>query len=176
MVTDLEAPEAPAKPRGKGEWNFQQLAWVFLQKALPYGAWVQSIDESAKRSEIARIRRKASGHLGGEGDIYVFWEATTLWLELKDQSDQRTSQKAFQEGIERNRGFYAKVKTLEDIEAACIAAGIPLRATLGAIQERIADQRARVPVKRKRAAHRPGAPINSMSLAQYRRLNAKEYL
>lgn len=157
------------------EWLFQQLGWVFLQKALPRDALCLSIDEAAKRSTAAILARHARGCLGGAGDIYIYWEAVTLWLECKDKSGQRERQKAFQAGIERNKGFYAKPKTLEDIEAACLAAGIPLRATLGEIRGRIAEQNERLPAKRKRSARGLRAD-NGMSVAAYHRMHAKGLL
>jgi hypothetical protein len=157
------------------EWLFQQLAWVFLQKALPHDAWCQSIDEAAKRSTAATLARHARGCVGGVGDIYILHGETTLWLELKDKSSQRERQKAFQAGIERNRGRYVKVKTLEDIEAACLAAGIPLRATLGEIRTRIAEQNERLPATRKRAA-RGLRTDNGMSVAAYHRMHARGLL
>lgn len=172
-VSDSLAIEAPARPTpSRREWQFQQLAWVFLQKALPREAECLGIDEAAKRSSAANLARHARGCLGGPGDIYILHDGTTLWLELKDKSSQRERQKAFQAGVERNRGHYVKVKTLEDIEAACLAAGIPLRATLGEIRGRIAEQNERLPVKRKRAA-RGFKADNSMSMAQYRRGHGK---
>jgi len=137
------------RKRNRREWNGQQAFYVFLTKALPMGAMCRSVDEAAKRSKEANMRRKARGCLGGFGDIYVFHDNVTLWLECKAGSDTRTTQDSFRDLILRNRGHYAVVETMEDVEAACLAAGIPLRATLGEIRQRIEAQNERLPAKRK---------------------------
>lgn len=163
------------RPRSRAEWNFQTLVWVFLQKALPFGAFAISIDEAAKRSKQANMARKARGCDGGVGDLFIYHGRIVLFLECKTHSgDQRAKQKAFQDGILRNGGHYSIVKTLDDVELACVNAGIPLRATLGDVRARIAEQNARLPAKHKRAARRPGQPLNQMTMAQYRKANAKQ--
>lgn len=172
-------PEPAAKtrkPQSKTEWAGQQAFWVFLQKALPRGAMCRSVDEAAKRSRDANVRRKARGCLGGFGDIYVFWENTTVWLECKAGSSQRDTQESFERLIKANKGHYYQVKTLEDVEAACLLAGIPLRASLGDIRDRIADQRARLPARSKRSSKRGLGADNGMSLAQYHSLHGKGLL
>jgi hypothetical protein len=140
----------------RGEWQSQEAYWVFLQKALPHGALCRSVDESALRSREANMRRKARGCLGGFGDIYIFWRGVTVWLEAKEaKGSLRSSQESFRDLIRQNHGYYAEVKTMEDVEHHCIVAGIPLRATLGAIRARIEEQNARLPAKRKKAPRRP---------------------
>jgi hypothetical protein len=174
MTAPAPLDEAP-KRRARKEWDGQQAFWTFLNKALPHGTMCRSVDEAAKRSKQANLSRHARGCLGGFGDMYVFWEGVTLWLECKADSGMRISQESFRELIVRNRGHYAKVKTMEDVEAACLAAGIPLRATLGEIRQRIDEQNARLPVKRKRAS-RPVQTGDRMTMAQYQRVHAKGLL
>lgn len=148
--------DAPAqKRRSRKEWSGQETFWVFLNKALPTGALCRSVDEAAKRSREANLRRHARGCLGGFGDIYVFYGRTTLWLECKSGTGTNERQDGFRDLILRNGGHYAVVESVEDVEAACLAANIPLRATLGEIRQRIDEQNERLPVKRKRVSKRP---------------------
>lgn len=159
--------------RARTEWVGQQTFYVFLCKALPHGAMCRSVDEAAKRSREANLRRHARGCVGGFADIYVFYRGTTIWIECKSGMTTSIKQDSFRDLILRNGGHYAVVETMDDVEAACLAAGIPLRATLGEIRGRIAEQNARLPEKRKRVSRKPGAPVNSMSLTAYRRMHAR---
>lgn len=162
------------RPKNKQhEWIAQRGDNAFLSKALPIDAYYTAIDVGRSKNANDGQLRKLRGVKPGIPDWLIVWNGITLWIERKIDAALSETQKLTRDRLRANGHLWALAHSLEDIEAACIAAGIPLRATLGAIQERIADQRARLPVKRKRAAHRPGAPINSMSLAQYRRLNAK---
>lgn len=160
--------------RNYAEWRGQEADWVFLQKALPQDACVYGIDQSGKRSRDANVRRHARGCLPGPGDFYILWRGITVWPEKKTPTGaQSESQKVFQSKIEANDGHYVLYVTMAELEAGIVRAGIPLRATLGEIRQRIDEQNERLPVKRKRGARKAGAPINSMSLAQYRRLNER---
>lgn len=154
------------------EWRGQQAFYVFLTKALPLGAMCRSVDEAAKRSREANLRRRARGCLGGFGDIYIYHAQRTLWLECKAGSTTNDNQNGFRDLILRNGGHYAVVESMEDVEAACLAAGIPLRATLGEIRSRIEAQNERLPVKRKRVAGRGIRADNAMSLVQYHKKHA----
>lgn len=162
----------PAQP----EWRIQELLWTFLQKCLPQHALCQSIDEAAKRTREANLRRHARGCLGGVGDVYVLCDGKTAWLECKAKTGTSGKQDVFRDRVIRNGGHYAKIKTLEDAEAALLTAGIPLRASLGDIRERIAEQNERLPPRRKRSARNTTAPLNAMSLAAYRKLNTRGIL
>lgn len=147
---------------------------MFLQKVLPYGALATGIDEAAKRSRDANMARRRRGCLGGVSDLLVYHNGTLVCLEAKTSSGALgDNQKAFRDGILRNGGHYAVVRTMEDVEAALVDAGIPLRASLGAIRERIAEQNERLPAKPKRVSRKPGAPRGTMSIARYRAAHAK---
>jgi hypothetical protein len=157
------------------EWRAQEIDWVFLMKALPHGALAVGIDQAAKRSRAANRARLARGCKPGVPDTYVFWNSVTLWLERKSGSGLSSAQETFRDAVLANGGHWALIEYTEDVEAACRAAGIPLRATLGEIRTRIADQNERLAPKRKRSA-RPAKASDRMSVAQYHKLHGKGLL
>lgn len=162
----------------QGEWRAQEIDWAFLCKSLPRGTLVRGIDQSGKRSAAANKARLRRGCLPGTPDTYILWNGITLWLERKKPGGGAfgDGQESFRDGVLANKGHWALVSSTEEVEIACVSAGIPLRATLGAIRERIADQNARLSAKRKRG--RPGKPQtgDSMSLATYHRLHGQRLL
>ena len=100
------------------------------------------------------MRRRARGCLPGTPDTYILWNGITLWLERKKPAGGTfgEGQEAFRDGVLANGEHWAAVRSTEEVEAACLAAGIPLRATLGEIRQRIEDQNARLAPKRKRSS------------------------
>ncbi len=157
LYTDDETRTLLPKKRNYSEWRGQEVDWIFLQKALPLGALVRGIDQSGKRTREANMRRRARGCLPGTADTYILSGGVTLWLERKRAAGGTfgEGQEAFRDAVMANGGHWAEVRSTEDVEAACLAAGIPLRATLGEIRQRIDAQNERLPAKRKRAARRP---------------------
>lgn len=160
-LTDDGEPEAPRRRPVQREWRAQEIDWAFLMKALPHGTLARGIDQAAKRSHEANRRRLARGCLPGTPDTYILWNGVTLWLERKSGSRLSDAQKLFRDMVRANKGHWAEVRSTDDVEIACVLAGIPLRATLGAIRERIAEQNDRLPPKRKRMSrarpdNRPG--------------------
>lgn len=140
-------------PKAQAEWRAQEIDWAFLMKALPHGTLARGIDQSAKRSRAANGARLRRGCLPGTPDTYIFWQGVTLWLERKAADGRlEPAQEAFRDAVLANKGHWAAPRSTEDVEAACRAAGIPLRATLGEIRMRIAEQNERLPAKPKRAA------------------------
>jgi hypothetical protein len=86
---------------------------------------------------------------------------------------QSESQKVFQGKVEANGGHYLLYVTMAELEDGIVRAGIPLRATLGEIRQRIDEQNERLPVKRKRVARRGMKADNGMSVAQYHKLHER---
>lgn len=152
--------EAIPPKRKQDEWRAQEIDWAFLMKALPHGTLARGIDQSGKRSRAANGARLRRGCLPGTSDTYVLWNGITVWLERKKQSGGKLGegQPEFRDGVLRNGGHWALVERTEDVEAACRAAGIPLRATLGDIRTRIEAQNERLPAKPKRAARSNAGP------------------
>lgn len=155
----MEPEPKPRKAPEHREWRAQEVDWVFLMRALPHGAMAYGIDQSAKRTKAANMRRLARGCRPGVPDTYIFWSGILLWLERKREGGGKLSraQEIFRDDTRANGGHWALIETTDEVEAACLAAGIPLRATLGGIRGRIADQQARLPAKKRKTARKAKA-------------------
>lgn len=157
------------------EWALQRLCHVYLSKALPEGAYYSAIDIGSAGSAQQGMLRKARGVRPGIADVLIAYRGITAWLEIKAGSSLSEPQKLFRDQVTANGHLWFLVRSPEDVEAACVSAGIPLRATVSAISGRIAEQRARLPAKRKAAPRTPGGPAR-MSVAQYRKFHTKGLL
>jgi len=166
-----DAPPDRAKPVQR-EWADQRAHFAFLSKALPVGAYFTAIDVGSAGSARQGMLRKARGVRPGIADLLVVYRGTSLWIEVKSGSSLSPAQQLFRDAVTANGHLWALARSTEDVEAALRSAGIPLRASLGDIRERIAEQNERLPVKR-RATRKPPGSGSSMSVAQYRRLHAK---
>ena len=149
---DIEEP-APRK-LVQHEWRAQEVDNAFLSRALPEDAYYTAIDGGRAPNAKIGAARKRRGIKAGLPDFLIVWSGITLWIERKAGASLSPNQKVTRDYLVRNGHRWALARSTEDVEAACRAAGIPLRATLGEIRERIADQRARLPVKAKRAPRR----------------------
>jgi hypothetical protein len=157
------------------EWRDQRAYHAFLSKALPVDAYHTAIDVGSAGSAFKGQLRKARGQKAGVPDYLVVHHGVTLWMEFKSGSSLSEPQKLTRDALRANGHAWALVRSLEDVEAACVEAGIPLRASVSAISGRIAEQRARLPAKRKAVPRTPGGPAR-MSVAQYRKLHTKGLL
>jgi hypothetical protein len=165
----------PDRPKNvQHEWTAQRADNAFLSKALPPEAYFTAIDVGRSKNANDGQLRKLRGVKPGIPDWLIVWSGLTLWIERKVSASLSETQKITRDALVRNGHRWAFARSVEDIEAACLAAGIPLRATLGEIRGRIAEQNERLPAKRKRPA-RGFKADNSMSMAQYRRGHGKEY-
>jgi hypothetical protein len=135
------------------EWNAQKTDNAFLGKALPDDAYFSAIDHARKMSKAAGAQRKARGVKAGLPDWLIVWHGITLWIERKVDASLSEGQKTTRDALRANGHHWALAKSLEDVEAACRDVGIPLKATLGDIRERIAAQDY-VPPKKRAPANR----------------------
>lgn len=158
------------------EWQLQRACAAFLSKALPDSAYFTSIDMGRSTSAAQGQLRKLRGVKAGVPDVLIVWAARTLWLELKVGAALSESQKITRDALTLNGHYWALCKSMEDVEAACRDAGIPLRATLGDIRARIAEQNERLPVKRKRNASPKPTPRFTASRSVVRRAGSKGIL
>ena len=161
------------------EWTLQRAIAVYLSKALPPDVYWTAIDIGSAGGARAGQLRKARGVRPGIADMMIAWRgvslAVTLWVEIKAGSSLSEAQKLFRDQVTNAGHRWALARSIEDVEAACVEAGIPLCATVSAISDRIAEQRARLPAKRKAAPRTPGGPAR-MSVAQYRKLHSRGLL
>ena len=168
--------ESPRKRPVQREWAAQEIDWAFLMKALPYGALARGIDQAAKRSAAANKARLLRGCLPGTPDTYILYKGITLWLERKAEESLTTDQKLFRDQVLANGGHWAEVRSTEDVEWACRQAGIPLRATLGEIRSRIAEQNDRLGTKKRASRPRKTPPRYTFGKRATARAHAKRLL
>lgn len=157
------------------EWTDQRRDAAFLSKALPPDAFWSAIDIGSAGSARAGMLRKQRGVKAGLPDFLVVHRNITLWIERKSGSQLSEPQRLTRDALVANGHRWALARSTDDIEAALLAAGIPLRATLATIRERIEQQHEHLP-KRKRPPARAPRPLNAMTMAAYRRANAKGLL
>jgi len=112
--------------------------------------------------------RKARGVKPGIADVLIAYLGATLWLEIKAGTQLSEHQKLFRDQVMANGHCWALARCPEDVEQACRDVGIPLRATFGQIHQRIAEQDARLPVRKKRAARARAS--GAITVAQAHRL------
>ena len=145
--------DEPPKKLSQNEWRDQRGYNAFLSKILPADAYYTAIDVGRSASANQGMMRKMRGVKPGIPDFVIAWNGIALWLECKTAGGSLSPhQKTTRDALLHNGHRWALVRSMEDIEAACIAAGIPLRATVGVIRDRIAAQ----PTKPKhKAAARP---------------------
>lgn len=158
------------------EWQFQRTANAFLSKALPHDAYYSAIDVGTAGGARLGALRKARGVKPGIPDVLIVWRGRTLWIELKSGTSLSEAQKITRDQLRANGHMWALARSIEDLETALIAAQIPLRATVVEIRDRIAEQNSHLPNKPKRPRTKAPRPLNSLSLAQYHRLNQKGLL
>ena len=142
----------------QNEWSLQRSVAALLSKALPPEAYWTSIDVGRSKSEREGALRRQRGVKPGIPDMLIVWNGATLWLELKAGSSLSAPQAITARLLRANGHLWELCRSPEDVEAACRAAGIPLRATLGEIRTRIAEQNERLPAKPKRARAAKAGP------------------
>jgi hypothetical protein len=133
------------------EWRDQRGYHAFLSKALPVDAYHSAIDVGSAGNAQAGALRKARGVRAGLPDYLIVYRNVTLWIEFKHRAQLSLAQQLTRDALMANGHFWYLARCPEDVEQACRDVGIPLRATFGQIHQRIAEQNARLPVRKKRA-------------------------
>lgn len=133
------------------EWTLQRSCAAFLSKALPSDAYWTSIDIGRSTSAAQGNLRKLRGVKAGIPDVLIVWRGITVWCELKVDAALSPAQQTTRDMLRANGHHWYLCRSPEDIEGACRGSEIQLRATLGEIRERIAEQNERLPTKPKRA-------------------------
>jgi hypothetical protein len=126
----------PKKTNKHPEHDFQEMAFPYLERALPLlpgeqYASVWGIDNATgKMADYVKFARARRGVRGGPGDLYCFWSGGSSWWELKSAHGTLTDgQKLFRRlcGLARIPHFEAK--TLPEIEAQIRSLGLVPRMT-----------------------------------------------
>lgn len=153
------------------EWEAQRADNAFLAKALPDGAYYTAIDVGRSKSAREGQLRKLRGVKPGIPDWLVVYAGITLWIERKAGASLSPNQKVTRDCLIANGHRWALARSTEEVEQACRNAGIPLRATLGEIRRRIAEQQARLAgPKRKRATKAHAAKPTQQSIRRVSKL------
>lgn len=172
--------DEPPKPKLiQHEWRAQEADQAFLAKALPRECFYTAIDGGRAQSRAIGGARRRRGIKSGLPDWLIVWQGITLWIERKvskAESDLGHNQRLTAERLQANGHLWARANSTEELEAALVVAGIPLRATLGGIRSRIEAQDERLPPKRKKGARRGLRADNGMTLAAYRRAHQRGFL
>ena len=109
---------------------------------------------SAKQGQWRKLR----GVKAGIPDVLIVHASKTLWLEIKDGSALSEAQKTTRDALRANGHLWCMCSSMESVQEALVWAQIPLRATLGDIRARIAEQDERLAAKPKRASRPRSAP------------------
>jgi hypothetical protein len=126
-----QVPE-PA-PRRHDEDSLQRDVCQFLAVALPTGATYFAVPNGGKRSKREAARMTGLGLRAGVPDLVVIHRGRALFVELKAK---RGVMSAAQRDMLRLLGFCGcqvmLCRSVPEVEAALLAAGVPLRATVSA--------------------------------------------
>lgn len=139
-ITIDELAETQPKKRSHVEWIAQRTDNAFLSKALPPEAYFTAIDVGRSTNAQEGQLRKLRGVKPGIPDWLIVWKGITLWVERKVSASLSPGQKVTRDALLANGHHWALARSTEQLEAACRDSGIPLRATLGEIKDRIAAQ------------------------------------
>jgi len=132
----------------RNEDALQIAAVKFLHHALPEGAVYTGIEHAGQISMIQGAIRKAKGVRRGLSDLMIWWQGRFIAIELKTAKGVVSdSQREFAAGIVGAGFQYHLCRSLSDVEAALLHAGMPLRATAFGRDDRLAAQLA-APKKR----------------------------
>ena len=113
------------------EYDFHCAVTAYLGRALgPECFYFHPANGGYRRaSEAARL--KAMGVQAGLPDLGVLYHGSCTWLELKTRKGRLSPAQAYcHRRIAAAGSGVAVCKTLEDVEAALRAAGIPIKARL----------------------------------------------
>jgi hypothetical protein len=148
------------------EERFQRETALFLDFVLPRDAWWSHFPNGGHRHAVVGANLKRAGTRAGAPDNIIIWRGKAHWVELKARyGTLKASQQTTIPAIEAAGSPVVVARTLEDVEAALIAWGIPLRASLS-------DFHARNRVKPTSVISVPQSgkhtPQTRMSVAEYR--------
>jgi hypothetical protein len=173
---DDDPRDNSAKPRRSrrdghdSEERFQRETALFFDFVLPTDAWWSHFPNGGHRHMLVGASLKRQGTQAGAPDNLIIWQGKAHWVELKSRyGTLRASQQTTIPAIEAAGSPVAVARTLEDVEAALTAWGIPLRASLAEFRVRKCN-RVQAAAAATAAAPQSGkhTPQTRMSVAEYR--------
>lgn len=119
--------------RSQPEQALQRQVVQFLALALDGNSTFLHVPNGGLRSLSEARRFKEMGVRAGAPDLLVICDGRAIWLEMKSGTGRVSDvQAAFHEELRRARSPVAVCRSLDDVIAALVAAGVPLRAKLEA--------------------------------------------
>jgi hypothetical protein len=113
------------------EYDFHRTVVAFLSKALPHDAWWAHVPNGGYRYATEAKRLKAMGTVPGTPDLLLIHRGAACWLELKRKGGYLSPAQSYCHQRLSEAGSPVSVcRTIEDVEAALIRAGIPIKARL----------------------------------------------
>ncbi len=130
-IDDLAAWQSLGEP--KTESQIQAAIMKYLAVVLPDDATAFAIPNEGKRTPMMGARLKRQGLKAGVLDVEILWNRQAYFLEVK-REDQGCSdeQFAFMDTLKRCRVPYSIVSSVDDVERALTAWGIPLKGGVAA--------------------------------------------
>jgi hypothetical protein len=130
VVTASLLPERGVRRRHE-EADTQHTVMQFLARALPDNAIANHSPGEGKRSKAAQVTLRRSGYQAGWPDIEILWRGKTLFIELKSAAGRLSPAQRETQRKLIYCGFDVCVcRSPEDVQAALLEIGIPLKARL----------------------------------------------
>jgi len=122
--------DEPRRRRGAPEERLQMAVVKFLAVALDGNSEFFAVPNGGKRGFREAQRFKAAGVKAGVPDLIVINDGRAIGIELKaGKTPLSEAQVRYHEMLRRARVPVTVCRSIEDVEAALRAAGVPLRAT-----------------------------------------------
>ena len=121
------------KRRAQPEEQLQMVVVEYLSQALEGNSTFFAVPNGGKRNFREAQRLKAAGVRAGVPDMIVINDGRAIGIELKVGKNKPTEvQLAFHEQLKHARVPVSVCRSVDEVEAALRAAGVPLRATVEA--------------------------------------------
>ena len=116
--------------RKQPEADFQQQVFAYLASALDADSWFSAIPLGGGGA-VRGALLKRTGTKSGLPDVLCLYQGRATWLELKSRRGQLSDAQLYCHACLRRAGSGVYVcKTLDQVEAALRAAGVPLKARI----------------------------------------------
>jgi hypothetical protein len=119
------------KPKPPSEYDFHRSVVAFLSKALHRDTWWAHVPNGGYRHATEAKRLKAMAVVPGTPDLLLIHRGAACWLELKRKGGYLSPAQNYCHQRLLLAGSPVSVcRTIEDVEAALVRAGIPIKARL----------------------------------------------
>lgn len=147
------------------EHTLQKAIHRYLKLAVPKPCAIWAVDHAGKATMLQRVRLKDRGVAAGLHDHFILWGGHLITLEIKAGSNGTTQgQNEFADAIIAAGGSCFVVRSIDDVEAALRASGVPLLASAQGRDDKLAAWQAVHPKRttRPRAKRDDPAAIRRM--------------